>query len=55
MSINVIEKTLKPTFAKSGAELDTPPLIKCGYLYLAHATNEPGYDPPKAIQGPVNP
>jgi len=27
------------------------PTVKCGYLYLNHATIAPGYEPPTTIQG----
>lgn len=41
------------TLANRGPELETDPAIRWGYLSLTQAAIEPGYDPPKAIHGPV--
>ena len=41
------------TLANSGPELETEPATKWGNFSLTHAAIDPGYEPPKAIHGPV--
>ena len=43
------------TFAMIGAELATAPAKSSGYTFLSHVANDPAYEQPKIIHGPVNP